>query len=61
MHKGEEAGLILQGTLDLWIGEKHFNLLEGDSFTFASTIPHRFENNDPGKTVVAWIITPPTY
>jgi transcriptional regulator with XRE-family HTH domain len=60
-HKGEEAGLIVSGALDLWIGDKHFHLGEGDSFTFESSTPHRFENNGKSKTVVVWAITPPTY
>jgi transcriptional regulator with XRE-family HTH domain len=60
-HKGEEAGLVLAGALDIWIGKKHFTLLEGDSFTFNSSTPHRFENRHVGKTVVVWVVTPPTY
>ena len=60
-HKGEEAGLVLAGSLDIWIGAKHFSLSEGDSFTFESSTPHRFENNDKIKTIVVWAITPPTY
>jgi transcriptional regulator with XRE-family HTH domain len=60
-HKGEEAGLVLAGALDIWIGDKRFSLQEGDSFTFNSSTPHRFENNHCDKTVVVWAITPPTY
>jgi transcriptional regulator with XRE-family HTH domain len=60
-HKGEEAGLVLSGALDIWIGDKRFSLQEGDSFTFNSSTPHRFENNRTDKTVVVWAITPPTY
>lgn len=60
-HKGEEAGLVLAGALDIWIGDKRFSLQEGDSFTFNSSTPHRFENNHSDKTVVVWAITPPTY
>jgi transcriptional regulator with XRE-family HTH domain len=46
-HSGHEAGLVIQGTLELWVGERCFRLEEGDSFAFASTEPHRCRN--PGR------------
>lgn len=57
-HQGVEAGLLLKGSLELWVGERHFQLEEGDSFCFSSQEPHRYRN--PGKTeaVVIWVITP---
>lgn len=60
-HDGEEVGYVLTGAFELWVGEKHFFLSEGDSFRFASDEPHRYGN--PGQTdaVVLWVITPPTY
>ena len=60
-HNGEEAGLVLVGTLELWVGEDHFLLSAGDSFSFRSTEPHRYRN--PGKelTRVVWAVTPPSY
>lgn len=60
-HAGNEAGLILEGSLDLWVGPRHFHLEAGDSFSFASTIPHYYRNDGPGATKVIWIITPPFY
>ncbi len=60
-HDGDEAGLVLQGTLQLWIGGNHLQLHKGDSFAFASTEAHRCANlgNQPVK--VLWVITPPHY
>jgi quercetin dioxygenase-like cupin family protein len=43
-HDGEEAGYILSGTFELWVGERHFRLGEGDSFSYASQEPHRYGN-----------------
>lgn len=61
-HSGEEAGLVLSGALDLWLGSKRcFRLYEGDSFRFPSTTPHRFENNGTVETTVIWVNTPPIY
>lgn len=60
-HRGEEAGIVLAGQLEIWIGENHFTLDEGDSFGFPSTTPHRYRNPGDGVAIVIWAITPPTY
>lgn len=60
-HDGEEGGIVLAGQLELWIGDKQFLLSQGDSFTFASSLPHRYGNPGTMETVVIWAITPPSY
>jgi transcriptional regulator with XRE-family HTH domain len=60
-HEGDEAGLILEGSLELWVGDNHYMLNAGDSFTFASTTPHRYRNPGGVATRVVWVITPPSY
>ena len=60
-HKGEEAGFVVSGTLNLWIEKKEVVLYEGDSFAFSSEIPHRYANKTNKETVVIWAITPPSY
>lgn len=60
-HEGAEAGLVIAGTLDLWIGERFFQLREGDSFSFRSTDVHRCANPGDVPTKVVWVITPPNY
>lgn len=60
-HSGHEAGLVVSGRLDLWIGERFFQLGEGDSFSFKSTEPHRCANPGDAVTHVVWVITPPSY
>ncbi|MBI3708248.1 MAG: cupin domain-containing protein [Proteobacteria bacterium] len=60
-HKGEEAGFILSGSLDLWVDKRHFLLKQGDTFTFKSSLPHRYRNPGPVDTVIVWVITPPTF
>lgn len=60
-HAGHEAGLVIEGTLDLWIGDRHFRLHAGDSFSFRSTEPHRCANPSDAVTKVVWVITPPSY
>lgn len=60
-HDGAEAGLVMNGTLDLWIGERQFELHAGDSFAFSSTEPHRCANRGSEAVKVFWVITPPHY
>lgn len=60
-RKAEESGLVLQGYLELWIGDRHFTLEEGDSFCFRPEEPHRVANPGDVETVVVWVITPPVY
>lgn len=60
-HRGEEGGLVLEGRLEITIGEQSFILEAGDSFNFDSTEPHRYRNVHDGETVVVYGITPPTY
>ncbi|MGH1543397.1 MAG: helix-turn-helix domain-containing protein [Arenicella sp.] len=61
-RKGEEAGYLQSGTLELTIGEKHFVLEQGDSFSITGD-EHHFVYN-PSTTedaVVVWVMTPTTY
>jgi len=60
-HQGEEAGIVVSGSLELWVGERRFLLTEGDSFGFPSSIPHRYANPGPTETIVIWAVTPPSY
>lgn len=56
----EEQGYVVKGSLDLWIGECLFRLHAGDSFRVARE-PFQWANPTDAKTVVVWIIAPPTY
>jgi transcriptional regulator with XRE-family HTH domain len=60
-HNGAEAGLVMSGTLDLWIDDAFVRLEPGDSFAFASTQQHRCANRGDTPTRVLWVITPPHY
>jgi len=60
-HDGAEAGVVVEGTLQLWVGEQHFELYRGDSFSFPSTTPHRCANTGDAPVRVLWVITPPHY
>jgi len=56
-HEGEESGFVLAGTVRLELGERCYTLQAGDSFHFASTIPHRYSNpgTEPATTIMALV------
>ncbi len=60
-HVGEEFGYVLEGELELKLGDSHYTLSVGDSFYFASEIPHSYRNPGAVTTRVLWINTPPTF
>ena len=60
-HDGHEAGLVMSGTLQLWVHDRHFVLEAGDSFAFPSTEAHRCANTGKVPVKVLWVITPPHY
>ncbi|MEM7301387.1 MAG: XRE family transcriptional regulator [Pseudomonadota bacterium] len=56
----EEAGYLVSGQLDLWIDDRKFSLMEGDSFRFEHK-PYRWKNPGTTKTVIIWVVSPPVY
>lgn len=61
VHVGEEVGYVLEGTLELALGEDRYLIHAGDAFTFSSQVPHGYRN--VGKTIakVLWVNTPVTF
>ncbi|WP_040572049.1 cupin domain-containing protein [Shewanella benthica] len=43
-HEGEEAAMVIEGRLELTVGDEVFILEAGDSYYFNSESPHRFRN-----------------
>ncbi|MFT6144850.1 MAG: transcriptional regulator with XRE-family HTH domain [Myxococcota bacterium] len=60
-HPGEEAGLVIEGTLTLTLGDEQQTLGPGDAYQFPSTIPHRFENRGTEPCVLVSACTPANF
>ncbi|AQU83847.1 MAG: cupin domain-containing protein [Halomonas sp.] len=43
-HYGEEAGVVLEGEIELTVGSSVRRLIPGESYYFKTNIPHRFRN-----------------
>ena len=56
----EEAGYLVAGELELWIGGRHFHLYPGDSFRITGE-PFRWRNPTSEPAVAIWVIAPPVY
>src|SRR6476659_2491121 len=57
----EEVVVVLEGSLDLWVGPEHYRLESGDAVTHSSRVPHRNTNPVPGVARVLFCITPPSF
>lgn len=60
-HVGQEIGVVVEGQLELTVGERTFLLKSGDSFFFRSNLPHSYRNTSDTVSKVVWINTPPTF
>jgi len=56
-HEGEEFGYVVEGMLDLAIGEEHHQLGPGDSYHLLATTPHRCAACEREGAKVLWIQT----
>lgn len=60
-HDGEEAGIIIEGRLEVTVGEQRKVLGPGDAYLFRSTMPHRFKALGSARCVLVSACTPPTF
>ncbi len=62
VHAADECIFILQGKIELYLGEEQYIVKQGDSIYIRENIPHRFYNPSPTqKAVGVSTICPPIY
>jgi len=61
MHSGEEFGFVLEGELELVLGDTTYRLSEGDSFYFSSRTTHCTFNPTDKKTRLVRVVSPPNF
>jgi uncharacterized cupin superfamily protein len=54
-HSGVEFGFLLEGELEVTIGDRIHRLSAGDAVHFASSMPHRFRNRGPHPARTIWV------
>ncbi len=60
-HQGEEVAYVIEGAIELTVGETTYVVNEGDSAHFRSELPHGYRNPGPKPARVIVINTPPTF
>jgi transcriptional regulator with XRE-family HTH domain len=60
-HNAEEGGIVLQGRLEVTVGEQVQVLTAGDAYRFNSRLPHRFRNTGKQECLVVSACTPPSF
>lgn len=60
-HIGEEIGYVLEGQVELTLGEERHTIGEGDVFTFSSHIPHGYRNIGASVARILWVNSPATF
>lgn len=60
-HTGEECVHLLSGTLQVGIGGRRFELAEGDSITYDSSVPHYWVNVSGAVAEIIGAVTPPSF
>jgi quercetin dioxygenase-like cupin family protein len=60
-HAGEEMGYVIEGTLELTLGETTYTLNPGDSFHFPSNVAHGYRNVSREIVRILWVNTPATF
>lgn len=58
-HASSEGGYVIEGELEVTVGDEVQVLKAGEAYLFDSRIPHRFRNVSAGRTVVISACTPP--
>jgi transcriptional regulator with XRE-family HTH domain len=60
-HDGEEGGVVVQGRVEVTVGDEVQELGPGDAYYFDSRRPHRFRNVGDTEAVIVSASTPPTF
>jgi transcriptional regulator with XRE-family HTH domain len=60
-HEAEEGGIVLQGRLEVTVGNQIHTLSAGDAYRFNSRLPHRFRNTGSEDCIVVSACTPPSF
>ena len=60
-HDGEEAGVVIEGIIEVTVADQVRVLNPGDGYLFDSRLPHRYRNIGAARCVVVSACTPPSF
>lgn len=60
-HEGEEAGVVIEGIIEITVADQIRVLNPGDGYLFDSRLPHRFRNIGEARCIIVSACTPPSF
>lgn len=60
-HDGEEFGYVIEGAVEVVIGNKKYKCNKGDTFYFVANKTHYIRNIHDGITKLIWVTSPPNF
>lgn len=60
-HEGEEFGYVLEGSIELVIGNKIYKCKKGETFYFTSNKTHYIRNIGSNVAKIIWVSSPPNF
>ncbi len=60
-HAGEEAGIVIAGSVEITVADQVRVLCTGEGYLFDSRLPHRFRNTGSQECRIVSACTPPTF
>ncbi|WP_439331645.1 cupin domain-containing protein [Pelagivirga sediminicola] len=60
-HEAEEGGIVVEGRIEVTVGDQRKVLGPGDAYYFDSRMPHRFRQVGPEPCRIVSACTPPTF
>jgi transcriptional regulator with XRE-family HTH domain/mannose-6-phosphate isomerase-like protein (cupin superfamily) len=61
LHEGEEGGVVVEGEVEVTVGDQVRVLRAGEAYYFESRVPHRFRNVGEVEAVIFSANTPATF
>jgi len=58
-HPGQDSAFVISGKMRMWIGQKSYELGEGDFISYCGDLPHWCENIGEGDLDTLWFVSPP--
>lgn len=60
-HEGEEFGYVLNGIINIYLGNEKYKVKKGESFYFKANTNHYIANEGKNKASIIWVSTPPSF
>lgn len=60
-HEGEEFGYLINGRINLHLGDRVYKVKKGESFYFKANSNHYISNVGKTKANIIWVTTPPSF